>query len=305
MTEAKKNVYSEEQSASLNARLWLGQMSVDFQQGLNVAAFTAITLDAVIDQAIESEAIAANAAAETVLTRLRPHLPPKFTATLPSHEELAQKPEIKKQREESFRKRLADAEADEHSGPLWLYIRQAGILRAWASLEALAEDIWVQSLNRAGKRFRQQAFQKVTATGESIPGLGNGQIDVSFLAKHDFNLSTSIGTILARKFSFKTVDGIVKAFKAAFGWDKNNPAPTFPDPVGLSAVEAKRHVIAHRGGIIDLEYATKAGLDQSEVGKPLRLDGESAVNDINLVLVQGAQLLGQTAVWLDKADPIA
>jgi len=305
MSESGKRVFTEEQAAAIEARPWLGELTRDFYLGIETAQYIAITLDTVIDRTMRSEAIAMEEAIQTILVQLKPYLRPNVNATFPTLEALANDPAIKKQREENFRERLSEAENDPHASRLWLFIRQTGILRAWASLEALTEDLWVQSLNRAGRQFRQQAFQRVSAApGNEIPGLARKQIDISLLAQHDFNLSQVIGTVLAGKFTFGKVEAMEDAFKTAFGWDKHNPPPSFPDPKALRAIEDKRHVIAHRGGIIDAEYAGKAGLNASEIGKPLQLDGETAVNEINIVLAQGAQLLGQTAVWLNKIDPV-
>ena len=298
MLEAGKNAFTEEHLAAMRTRPWLGELSRHFQNGIDVAGFTAITLDAVIDQAMANEAVVLNGVVHDLLEKLRPHLPPHIKATFPTLEAQTSNPDLNEARDEAFRLRLADAETHPHTGRIWLYIRQTGILRAWASLEALAEDLWVQSLNRAGTQFRQRGFAKVSGN------LGKKQIDLGQLAQHDFDLREKLGSVLLSDVSFGKVDGIEKAFKIAFGWDKHYPPPCFTDAKALRAVEAKRHVIAHRGGIIDAEYAEKASLSPSHIGQPLRLDAEAVINDISVVTVQGAQLLGQTAIWLQTVDPI-
>jgi hypothetical protein len=72
-------------------------------------------------------------------------------------------------------------------------------------------------------------------------------VDISLLAKHDFNFQGILGEVLAPKFSFKNVGGIADAYRIAFGFDKKHPAPAFHNRKALEPIEAMRHVIVHRG----------------------------------------------------------
>ncbi len=201
----------------------------------------------------------------------------------------------------SLRGTLANSEG---LGPMWRYIMQSGLVRAWVALEAMTEDLWTGALDRAGRRLRQEAFGSVNkATGDG-QGIGRRTIDIAIFAKHDFNLQDKLGTVLAPKVSFKTVDGISSAYKAAFGFDQKHPAPTFRDRKSLEPIEAMRHVIVHRGGVMDAQYAAKASLDTSMVGRPLNFKRETLDQAVGVVASQGLYLLMQTAVWLQAMDPV-
>ncbi len=201
----------------------------------------------------------------------------------------------------SLRGLLANSEG---LGPMWRYIMQSGLVRAWAALEAMAEDLWTGALDRAGRRLRQEAFGSVNrATGDG-QGIGRRTIDIAIFAKHDFNLRDKLGTVLAPKVSFKTVDGISSAYKAAFGFDQKHPAPTFLDRKSLEPIEAMRHVIVHRGGVMDAQYAAKVRLDASMIGRPLDFKRETLDQAVGVVASQGLYLLMQTAVWLQTMDPV-
>jgi hypothetical protein len=217
------------------------------------------------------------------------------------------RPEVRAEKERIAKARLADLESVPQIGSQLLWIRQAALVRAWASLEAFMEDVWTETLDHAGQALRQGAFTAVARSRD----LGGGQnfsdmqVKIGLLARYDFNLQNKIGTVLAEKCSFKTVDGITRAYKAAFGWKEGQPTPAFPQPDDLRGVEWKRHAIVHRGGSIDLEYSQKANLDTSLVGKPLSLTAEAVVEDINTITVQGGMLFKALLLWLEEVDPVA
>jgi hypothetical protein len=200
---------------------------------------------------------------------------------------------------------LADLENVPQIRSQLLWIRQAALVRAWASLEAFMEDAWTQTLDHAGPALRQGAFTAVARSRDlgANSTFGDMQVKLGLLARHDFNLQNKIGTVLAEKCSFKTVDGITRAYKAAFGWKKGMAIPAFPAPDDLRRVEWKRHAIVHRGGAIDSEYAQKASLDASLVGKPLELTTGAVVDDLNVITVQGGTLLKVLLLWLEEVEP--
>jgi hypothetical protein len=291
---------------ALRARPWLASLAEDFRRGMEHARRSAITHDLVTSIGLEREFASVGAVVNEVLGRI-PNLPDQIRASLvKTAGEFEKVPGVKAEKERLARARLAELEANPATQPVLLWIRQAGLVRAWASLEALAEDMWTESLNRAGPGFRQGAFTSVLRAPdvEDSANLSGKQIQMSVLAKHGFNLSDKLGLVLAPKCSFKTVDGITNAFKAAFGWKKGTPPPSFPNSDELRRVEWKRHVIVHRGGTIDAAYVQSAGLPDEEVGKPLEIGPDAIFDDINLVQSQGGRLLGRLALWLDAVEPI-
>lgn len=174
-----------------------------------------------------------------------------------------------------------------------LWINQAVVVRAWASMEAFAKDVWIDALNNSD----------VQLLGAIVGSLKDKEVRLWQLQHFGFDLRRSLGTLLERKYTFKKVAGIVAAYEATFSKDRH-PAPGFTDVDGLKLIEAKRHAIVHSCGKIDDEYVAAAGLPPEHIGKPLEIDRDTAAQDITIVLRQGAQLAGSLALWLKAVDSI-
>lgn len=287
------------ENRALQARPWLGAIADDFKRGIDEARQVAVLPRLVITIGVDREHSAAATSFEGFLGKFTPQ-----PAAI--HSLLKNDPEVRAEKEKLAKARLADLEAVPQFHAWLRWIRQAALVRAWASLEALAEDMWTGALNRAGRKIRTGAFSAVLKSKELHPStnLSDAHVRLSVLAQFDFNLQDKIGTVLAERCSFKTVDGIARAFRTAFGWSSTDKTPSFPDPVPLRRVEWKRHAIVHRGGAIDEEYAGKAGLADDQIGAPLELDTDTVIDDINVIVFQGGMLLGGLALWLEGIEPV-
>lgn len=205
----------------------------------------------------------------------------------------------------SFLEELAEQRSwvlDESLAPTLLYIRQSALVAAWSSLEAYSEDLWVAALNQAGPNLRKRAFLAAAhadQVGDSIPGLGQRQVELRLLAEYDFDLRSCLGRLLRKKFSFKTVDGILDAYKVTFG-DRE----LFSEPEPLKLLEATRHVIVHRGGFIDQEYIDRVGLADAKPGEPIEVDRSPAMSLITHLERQGRRMFHRVALKLQELDPI-
>lgn len=182
-------------------------------------------------------------------------------------------------------------------GPVFLYVRHAALLRAWASLEALAEDLWVKALNDCGPRVLTMAFSRPQKG--PVRNLYTERMRFDDLLDHSFNLQGKLGSIFVREHKFTTVTNIEKAYKSAFGWVGKWTA--FKDSDRLRLIEAKRHVVAHNGGIIDVQYIRKA--KTGHLGSPIEMTDEDAIRDIISIREEGLHLLCQLAAVLSAVDP--
>lgn len=283
---------------AFQSRPWLVRLGQDYKRGIEEAGEVVLLPEVAIAIGVDREQAAAAGAIAGLLG--------STSATSGIHNLLKDKPEVRAEKERIAKSRLAELDQIPHVHSLLLWLRQAALVRAWASLEAFMEDVWTETLNLAGQEIRQGAFSSVAGSKDlnGSSNLSDMQVKVGFLARYDFNLQNKIGTVLAEKCSFKTVDGIGRAYATAFGWKQGHAAPAFPDPKALRKVELKRHAIVHRGGTIDIEYARKAGIDAALIGKPLELTIEAVVDDINIVLAQGGQLLRQLLLWLEAVEPV-
>jgi hypothetical protein len=285
------------ENLALQARPWLVKLVDDYKRGVDEARQVAVLPETALEIGIDREERAAKSALGRVFGGER--------QVEGIHGLLNDEPGVRAKKERLAKERLAYLEQVPQFHAMLLCIRQSALVRAWATLEAFMEDVWTETLDCAGKKTRQGAFSSIVSgkdmRTDSKPG--DVQVSMEFLVKHDFNLQNKLGTVLADRCTFKTVGGITRAYQAAFGWMTNRAAPAFPDPNALRAVEWKRHAIVHRGGIIDAEYAKKARLATSLIGGPLELSTEVVVDDINVITIQGAKLLGQLLLWLEAVEP--
>jgi hypothetical protein len=92
----------------------------------------------------------------------------------------------------------------------------AVVANAWTCFESAAKDIWIAGLNARPLSLGQPAFRSVEVDADQT-GLSRKAVPVGLLARHGFNISTCLGTILSEKFDFTGGSGIKEAYRAAFG----------------------------------------------------------------------------------------
>lgn len=147
-------------------------------------------------------------------------------------------------------------------------LARAAITQTWTGFECVATDCWVAALN-ADPRLGQSALV-APAPATTPEGLSNKAISVGLLGKFGFDLRNRMGTVLREKFHFGKVAGVRQAFAAAFG-RKAAVLAVFEDRA-LLQLEATRHVIVHRGGIVDEDYRRVSGSSEP-VGAALKFSG--------------------------------
>ncbi len=89
---------------------------------------------------------------------------------------------------------------------------QAGLVRVWSSLESLAEDLWELSLNIGFDQLGIAAAERILGDQElqkrNVEGLLAQSIQLHVLARHGWNISGKLGTLLKVKCDFTSVHGI-------------------------------------------------------------------------------------------------
>ena len=118
----------------------------------------------------------------------------------------------------------------------------AVVMMTYAAYEALATDLWELALNT-----------NVDLAVKWLEGSSEKQIRLSEFVSHRFDLSRCMGTFLLRgnRVSFTSLKSITGSYEQAFGQD----AKQCFEPRGeLSATEQVRHLLAHRGGLIDSKF---------------------------------------------------
>ena len=109
-----------------------------------------------------------------------------------------------------------------------------------------------------------------------------------------------IGAVLKPKFDLTSLSKIKKAYVAAF--EKDEALDHALDGDDLDLLEASRHLIVHKGGMVDEEFqkrVAKVGIAYP-VGDLLPLDGAMVSRMANAAIAAGCRLLAFVDDWLVK-----
>ena len=166
-------------------------------------------------------------------------------------------------------------------------INLARVVLAWTAFECVAGDGWETALNESAIGLGHQAFMHLSTSGVD-EGISARNVPVGLLAKHGFDLRKKLGTVLKAKFDFTSVAGIRDAHKAAFG-DREALTRTLGDPK-LSRLEATRHLIVHRSGVVDEEYIRRTNSTLS-IGQALPLEEGEIADMVEATILAGCGLL--------------
>jgi len=128
----------------------------------------------------------------------------------------------------------------------WLF---AVTVYIWTAFECLAGDLWAISLNHA-TTLGHRTLTSIVSEDTEDSSLSRRHIDVGLAARYGFDLRRSLGTILRPKFDFSSFEGVMVAYKKAFG--TCGELENFSDV--LKELEQLRHLIVHRGGVADSKF---------------------------------------------------
>jgi hypothetical protein len=198
--------------------------------------------------------------------------------------------------EEQLKRLLVENRDFEASARALLY---SGCWSAWSLLECAAKDAWIAALNMRSLQLGQSTLSNLP-DGPPIDGLSGRQVSIGLLARCRFDLRGKLGTLLAPKFDFTSVQGIRTAYETSFGGDL---AVNELLSVGkLSHLEATRHLLVHRAGLVDDEYVRRTG-DSVSVGTLLVLTGAQVSELANSAVAAGVKLLQCVDSWLVDNPP--
>jgi len=149
-----------------------------------------------------------------------------------------------------------------------LLMHQACVL-IWAAFETYCKEVFIASLNQKPSLFAviqgtQVLRERFGIQASSWPAL---------LEKHDYDLQGKLGRIIARDRDFSSGQLIKDLFPVLF----EGMGPEFPEWLtqsdALWVLAQRRHLVAHRCGIVDKEYLDKTGDKVQVIGQSLKLRG--------------------------------
>ncbi len=157
----------------------------------------------------------------------------------------------------------------------------------WTAFETLARDLWITAIDAAPVSIAHQTFKSL-GDDEAADGITKRTVEVGLLAKHGFDLRGRLGTILHDKFHFSSIQGMSKAYNAAFS-NESALLEIFEND-DLKAAEQARHLITHKAGIIDEKYKKHTACDQN-ISEELIVSGSQVSRFGQAVVDCGHQLL--------------
>ncbi|HEX2912426.1 MAG TPA: hypothetical protein VH186_16580 [Chloroflexia bacterium] len=176
----------------------------------------------------------------------------------------------------------------------WQSFLYAALLQSWTAFESLANDMWVGVLNAYPGNLAQRALaDKANKEQQAIEGLSQKQINIDMLARYGYDLRSVMGTLLKDKFDLTGVNGLKKAYLTVFVNRDNDLKAKITEILGdkdLYNLEQMRHVLTHRGGLVDENYISNVK-SPLIVGEKIELDMEKVVFYLNTAIKSGIKLL--------------
>lgn len=116
----------------------------------------------------------------------------------------------------------------------------------------------------------------------------NSNVDWQTLARFDYDLSSSIGSLLIERTDIDDIQTIREAYGALYP-DASRLANAFGSN-DLWFLFQKRNLIVHRRGIVNAHYLTKTG-DSAVLGETMWLQPVEVEHFLSAVTVAGTALL--------------
>ncbi|MFH1799637.1 MAG: hypothetical protein ABH891_02150 [Candidatus Omnitrophota bacterium] len=175
----------------------------------------------------------------------------------------------------------------------------SGVMNSWVAFESLVKDAWILMVN-ANPTLLVEKVLGATDKDEDEDKITKKGFSVGLLSKYDFNIKKYLGALLSEKFDFTSLKGMRKAYKAIRIGSKSDEDflnTAFQDGTVLKRMESIRHLIAHRGGIIDSEYKDK-NKTRLKVGTKLTISHIQTTRYFNEVARAGCSLIKYVDQWL-------
>jgi hypothetical protein len=211
-------------------------------------------------------------------------------------------------------------------------ILAASIIGTWTAFEVLATDLWITAVNSRpmtlgvtallGMRWSDRnssASLEVNENQNRAKDSGHKRerhtpMNLDILKRYKFNLGSSLGTMIheEQKYNFNLLEGIKQAYEQTFAIARDSACAVRPevrtwfsgdDYCKLEALEAIRHVYAHRAGHADSrfwgringKYKVSCDADQR-----IELDGASVVDLADAAVRRASMLLKGVDQWTDN-----
>jgi len=168
----------------------------------------------------------------------------------------------------------------------------SGLIWAWISFEVFASDLWEAVVNMSAGKVRSRILRSVSAARPTIK--------VDYIAKYNLDLRGRLGTVMRDGCDFTSLEGIQKAYAVVFP-----KSQSISDALGkteLMQLEASRHLIVHRSGIVDDEFLRKTNLKLKK-GHELPITDKQVLDYCNLTVEVALALLVAAESLVGRKSP--
>ena len=174
------------------------------------------------------------------------------------------------------------------------------ISATWTAFEILAGDAWQLALNSRPDLIAQEVLGQLFPSG-SPEGLSAKGIPLWMAAKYGFDLRNHIGDMLKPRVDFSDIKEVKRAYAAAFG-DDTSLQGALADK-NLLVLAATRHLVVHRGGVVDEKY-NKIADQNFTMNEELPLEDATFLSNIlGAGVVAGCTLITFIDGWLCANAP--
>lgn len=155
-------------------------------------------------------------------------------------------------------------------------------LLIWSAFETLCKEVFILSLNE-----RPQLFQNIQKDPELKEYFTVSQSAwLPLLESHGFDLNGKLGTIVASSKDFSSPQLLRNIFCKLYVGLPGEPVPELLEYFRsdeLWKLGQRRHLIAHRCGVVDKEYLKKTSDTLQEVSTLLQLRGRDVAQGMAVV----------------------
>jgi hypothetical protein len=169
-------------------------------------------------------------------------------------------------------------------------ILYAMILNAYAAFESLATDLWYESCNASDALALQYIKEHPDMT------LASGMF-----GRYGTNFHGIMGNAFRefKKGKFQTLDELIGTYRASFGASIDSVFSAHPDVIAAGKV---RHLVAHRGGLVDekfkQELSAYPALSGVMVGSYLPVDGPLVCSLVDALARTSTDLILFVDAWI-------
>ena len=198
-------------------------------------------------------------------------------------EELATKEGIRQAGEEAWRFLHSGLLSDEVPSAARELLRQGTVL-CWGALEVLAREVFVAYVNANPKTARMLIEHPSTKARFDLKA-----ISVEVLEAHGFDVSSRMGNVLMQYQDLADLGAVKDIYRVLFP-DARGLHPALGEK-GLWILNQRRHLVAHKRGIVDARYLERTG-ETAAVGTVLDTSPVELKEYLRLVRDAGIEILG-------------